>query len=148
LTIPLSLPATITKAGLTDLVALLNKGGFLTPSSPAVEIVNSLSDLTVFAPDSTDFSASYTGWDGLSSADLLSVLQYSISQGPVLYSSRFQNNSEIPTLDGISSRMTEQHGAYYVDASLIKAGDYITSNGVLHILDRFVHVSWPPQKLD
>jgi uncharacterized surface protein with fasciclin (FAS1) repeats len=138
LTIPLSLPATITKAGLTDLVALLNKGGFLTPSSPAVEIVNSLSDLTIFGPNSTDFSASFTGWDGLTSTDTLSILEYSISQGPVLYSSKFRNNSDIPTLDGISSRMTEQNGTFYVDTSRIKDGDYITSNGVLQILDRYV----------
>jgi uncharacterized surface protein with fasciclin (FAS1) repeats len=136
LTIPISFPATITKAGLTDLVALLSKGGFVTPNSPAVTIVNSLSDLTVFGPNSSQFSASFTGWDGLSSADLLSIFQYSISQGPVLYSSAFRNDTKIPTLDGISATMNEQDGQFYVDASLITTRDYLTSNGVLQILDR------------
>jgi uncharacterized surface protein with fasciclin (FAS1) repeats len=145
LTIPISLPATITQAGLTDLVALLNKGGFLMPTSPAVEIVNSLSDLTIFAPNSTDFSASFTGWNGLSSTDTLSVLRYSISQGPVLYSTRFKNNSEIQTLDGLSSHMTQVNGSYYVDMALIKGVDYITSNGVLQILDRYIHILWTYQ---
>ncbi|EXJ57505.1 hypothetical protein A1O7_07853 [Cladophialophora yegresii CBS 114405] len=135
LTIPISFPATITKAGLTDLVALLNKGGFLTPSSPAATIVNSLADLTIFGPNSAQFSASFTGWDGLSSTDLLSILRYSISQGPVLYSSGFQNNTKIPTLDGLSATMIEQNGQFYVDASLITTKDYLTSNGVLQILD-------------
>ncbi|ETI25440.1 hypothetical protein G647_02213 [Cladophialophora carrionii CBS 160.54] len=135
LTIPISFPATITKAGLTDLVALLNKGGFLTPSSPAATIVNSLADLTIFGPNSSRFSASFTGWEGLSSTDLLSILQYSISQGPVRYSSTFQSNTQIPTLDGISATMTEQDGQFYVDASLITTKDYLTSNGVLQILD-------------
>ncbi|OCT47219.1 beta-Ig-H3/fasciclin [Cladophialophora carrionii] len=136
LTIPISSPATITKAGLTDLVALLNKGGFLTPSSPAATIVNSLADLTIFGPNSSQFSASFTGWEGLSSTDLLSILQYSISQGPVRYSSTFQSNTQVPTLDGISATMTEQDGQFYVDASLITTKDYLTSNGVLQILDR------------
>ena len=136
LTIPISFPATVTKAGLTDLVALLNKGGFLTPSSPAVTIVNSLSDLTVFAPNSTQYSASYDGWNGLSSTDLLSVLEYSISEGPVIYSSDFKNNSKIPTLERISMTMTEQNGKFFVDTSLITSRDYLTSNGVLQILDR------------
>ncbi|KIW66132.1 hypothetical protein, variant [Phialophora macrospora] len=135
LTIPISFPATITKAGLTDLVVLLNKGGFVTPSSPAVTIVNSLSDLTIFGPNSSQFSTSFTGWDGLSSTDLLSIFQYSISQGPVLYSSNFRNDTEIPTLDGISATMSEQDGQFYVDASLITTRDYLTSNGVLQILD-------------
>ncbi|KAH0839137.1 hypothetical protein AYO21_04730 [Fonsecaea monophora] len=135
LTIPLSFPATATKVGLTDLVALMSIGGFLKPSSPAVEIVNSLSDLTIFAPNSTRFSAGFTGWDGLSQTDLYSILEYSISQGPVIYSSEFKNNTKIPTLEKISASMTEVDSQFYVDAALIKARDYLTSNGVLQILD-------------
>ncbi|KIW93818.1 uncharacterized protein Z519_05133 [Cladophialophora bantiana CBS 173.52] len=134
LTIPISFPATVTKAGLTDLVALMSIGGFLSPSSPT--IVNSLSDLTIFAPNSSKFSAGFTGWDGLSETDLLSILEYSISQGTVYYSSEFKNNTKIPTLDGISATMTEADGQFYVDTSLIKTRDYLTSNGVLQILDR------------
>ncbi|EXJ87875.1 hypothetical protein A1O1_04802 [Capronia coronata CBS 617.96] len=135
LTIPLSFPATITKAGLTDLIALLNKGGWLNPSSPAVTIVNTLSDLTVFAPNSSQFGASFTGWDGLSATDLLSIFKYSISQRNVQYSSEFKNNSKVPTLDGISATMTEVNNGFYVDASHITTRDYITSNGVLQLLD-------------
>ncbi|EXJ67682.1 uncharacterized protein A1O5_09028 [Cladophialophora psammophila CBS 110553] len=135
LTIPISFPATVTKTGLTDLVALMSIGGFLSPSSPTVNIVNSLSDLTIFAPNSSQFSAGFTGWDGLSQTDLLSILEYSISQGTVYYSSAFKNNTKIPTLDGISATMTEVDGQVYVDTSLIKTRDYLTSNGVLQILD-------------
>lgn len=135
LTIPLSFPATITKAGLTDAIALLNKGGFLDPNSPAVTIVNTVSDLTVWGPNSTQFSADFTGWNGLSTADLQSILRYSISEGPVWYSSTFENNTKVPTLDGISATMTSLNGQFYIDTSLIKARDYLTSNGVLQILD-------------
>ncbi|KIX99739.1 uncharacterized protein Z520_04375 [Fonsecaea multimorphosa CBS 102226] len=130
LTIPVSFPATVTKTGLTDLVALMSIGGFLSPSSPAVNV-----DLTIFAPNSTHFSAGFTGWDGLSQTDLYSILEYSISQGPVIYSSDFKNNTKIPTLDRISATMTEVDGQFYVDAALIKTRDYLTSNGVLQILD-------------
>ncbi|OAP56428.1 hypothetical protein AYL99_09607 [Fonsecaea erecta] len=135
LTIPISFPATVTKTGLTDLVAIMSIGGFLNPSSPAVNIVNSLSDLTIFAPNSTQYSAGYTGWNGLSQTDLYSILEYSVSQGPVIYSSDFKNGTKIPTLDRISATMTELDGQFYVDTSLIKTRDYLTSNGVLQILD-------------
>jgi len=48
LTIPVSVPATITRAGLNDLVALLNKGGWLTPDSQVADIVNGSPDLTMY----------------------------------------------------------------------------------------------------
>ncbi|KIW46738.1 uncharacterized protein PV06_02384 [Exophiala oligosperma] len=135
LTIPISLPATITKAGLTDLIALLNKGGYLTPNSPAVTIVNTLSDLTVWGPNDPRFGASFTGWDGLSDSDKLSIFEYSITQGQVIYSSDFKNNSRFQTLDKLSLTMTNISGGYFVDTSEITTTDYLVSNGVLQILD-------------
>ncbi|KAK5035403.1 hypothetical protein LTS07_002840 [Exophiala sideris] len=136
LTIPISFPATITKAGLTDLIALLNKGGWLTPTSPAATIINTLSDLTVFGPNSPQFGASFTGWDGLTAASLLEIFQYSIIQGEVLYSSQFKNNSKLPTLlNQFSLTLTNISGGFYVDTSLITTTDYLTSNGVLQIID-------------
>ncbi|EXJ82816.1 hypothetical protein A1O3_06631 [Capronia epimyces CBS 606.96] len=136
LTIPISVPATITEAGLTDLIALLDKGGWLDPSSPAVTIINTLSDLSIFAPNNPQFGASFTGWDGLSDTDRLSILEYSISQSDtVIYSSNFRNNTKIATLDRISSTMTNVSGDFYVDSSLITTRDYLTSNGVLQVLD-------------
>ncbi len=138
MTIPQSFPATITQAGLTDLVALLNKGGWLNADSPAVNIVNDLADLTVWGPNSQSFGASFTGWDGLSQDDLNSIFEYSISQGTVVYSSEFKNNSKIPTLEQISATMTELDGQFYIDAAKITTRDYLTSNGVLQILDRYL----------
>lgn len=46
-TIPVSFPATATKAGLNDLIALMNKAGFLGADSPAVAILNAQSDLSM-----------------------------------------------------------------------------------------------------
>ncbi|KAK5048651.1 hypothetical protein LTR84_005742 [Exophiala bonariae] len=134
-TIPISLPATITKAGLNNLVALLNKGGFLNPSSPAASIVNSLSDLTVFGPDDPRFGPTFEGWDGLSEADLLSIFQYSIAQGEVYYSSKFKNDTKIMTLNQTPLTMTESANDVFVDAAQITTRDYIVSNGVLQIIN-------------
>ncbi|KIW18496.1 hypothetical protein PV08_02784 [Exophiala spinifera] len=135
LTIPISLPATITKAGLTNLIALLNKGGYLTPNSPAASIVNTLSDLTVWGPNDPRYGASYTGWDGLSDTDKLSIFEYSIVEGQVIYSSDFKNNSQFQTLDKLPLTMTNISGGYFVDTSQITTTDYLVSNGVLQILD-------------
>ncbi len=136
LTIPISFPATITKAGLTDLIALLTLGGWVDPSSPAVTIINSLSDLTVWGPNNPQFGASFTGWEGLDETSLLEVFEYHVSQGEVIYSSQFRNNSKIPTLDKLSLTMTNISGGFFVDAARITTTDYLTSNGVLQIIDR------------
>ena len=136
LTIPISFPATVTAAGLNDLVALLNKGGWLTPNSPAVTIVNTLSDLTLLGPNDPKYGASFTGWDGLDESDLMSILQYSITQGTVGYSSVLKNNTKYPTLDGISLTVSEIDSDIYVDAAKIKTRDYLCSNGVMQIIDQ------------
>jgi hypothetical protein len=47
LTIPMSFPATITGAGLSNLVALLNKGGWLSNASQILDLVDDQSDLTM-----------------------------------------------------------------------------------------------------
>ena len=135
LTIPISFPATITAANLNDLVALLNKGGWLTPNSPAVTIVNTISDLTIWGPNDPRYGAAYTGWDGLDEQDLLSIFQYSIVQGTVAYSSTLKNNTKYKTLNGEDITTTQIDNDFYVDASKITTRDYICSNGVLQVID-------------
>ena len=136
LTIPVSFPATITQAGLTDLVALLNKGGWLEPTSQAATIVNEFSDLTLMGPNSPDFGATFTGFDGLSQDQLNEIFEYAVIQGTVAYSSTLRNNTKYPTLDkGFLVHITQENGAFYADASKLISTDYLTSNGVLQILD-------------
>lgn len=139
LTIPLSFPSTITRAKLTDLVALLNSGGWLSPSSPAISIVNDLSDLTVFGPNSPQFGAGFTGFDSLSTSELDAIFRYSIVQGvPPLYSSEFRNNTRHPTLQNGTAILFTSDPAnpstFYADAAQITTTDYLTSNGVLQVL--------------
>lgn len=121
---------------MNDFIALLNKGGWLAPNSPAVTLVNTVSDLTVWGPNSAQYGATFTGWDGLSQVELLQIFQYSVTEGEVVYSSDFKNNSKIPTGDKLSLTMTSLDGDFYVDTSRITTTDYLTSNGVLQILDR------------
>lgn len=136
--IPISFPSTITAAGLNNLVALLNKGGWLNPSSPAVGIVNDLSDLTVLGPDNPQFGAGFTGFDALSEDELNDIFRYSIvQQSPPLYSSEFKNNTKHQTLQPDKSvLLTAANGGFYVDAARITKVDYLVSNGVLQVIDQ------------
>ncbi|RMZ77291.1 hypothetical protein DV737_g4463, partial [Chaetothyriales sp. CBS 132003] len=143
LTVPVSFPATAMVAGLEYLVALLSKGRWLNPHDPALTAVETLSDLTVFAPNSPEFGASYTGWNGLNESDLWSIFEYSIVQKhPVAYSTStvLSNNAKLPTLlwpsEKLSVTITQLGTDLYVDAAKIIARDYICSNGVMQVIDQ------------
>ena len=47
LSIPITFPATVSKAGLNDLVVLLEKGGYLNQGASLISEVNDVADLTM-----------------------------------------------------------------------------------------------------
>jgi uncharacterized surface protein with fasciclin (FAS1) repeats len=136
LTIPVSVPATLTGVGLNDLISLLNAGGFLQPGSIAIEIANDVTDLTIFGPNSPAYGASFTGFDTLSQADLNAMFKYGAVVGEVIYSDKLKNNTRFKTLEGSSVTITELNGGIYVDQALITTRDYLTSNGVIQVIDQ------------
>lgn len=92
--------------------------------------------LDSFAPNDPMYSANYTGWDGMSTADLQSIYKYGIVRGMPLYSSELKNNSRYVTLQGASITITWLGDELYIDLSRVVVKDYLTANGVLQVLDR------------
>ena len=117
------------------MIALLNKGGWL--SDPAVaETALYSTDLTSLLPNSPLYGASYTGFEGLSEVDLQSLYQYCILPGQVLYSTDLKNSSKFKTPQGDSITVTRLNDELYIDTSKIIMRDFLTTNGVLQVLDR------------
>lgn len=134
LTIPLTRPATWTKAGLVDMSALLDKGGWL--SDPGVTEIGLYStDLTSLLPDDPAYGASYTGLDGMSKADLDSLFQYSVLPGQVLYSAEMKNNTRYKMPQGNSITITLVDDELYIDTSKVIMRDFLTTKGVVQVLD-------------
>lgn len=133
--IPLTGPATWTKAGLNEMIALLNKGGWL--SDPEVTEIGLYStDLTSLLPNAPAYGASYTGLDGMSEADLDSLFQYSVLPGQVLYSTEMKNNTKYKMPQGNSITITLVDNELYIDSSKVIIRDFLTTNGVVQVLDR------------
>lgn len=135
LTIPLQAPATITQAGLSDLIAFLDIGGWLSNHTIAQAVID-LENLSCFGPNSPQYSSSYTGLQALDSESLLSVFDYALVVGPVAYSSQLKNGTVMKTLSGKDITVTILGNDTYLDASKVIIRDYLTSNGVLQVLDR------------
>ena len=79
------------------------------------------------------------GWEGMSNQALQAVFEYAIVSGTVAYSTSLRNQSTFRTLEGKDVKITVADGETYVDASKVTSRDYLTSNGVLQILDRCVN---------
>lgn len=146
LQIPVSVPSTITKAKLTDLVALLDKGNWLTPNSVAYNLTLYTPDLTILGPNNPQYGADFTGWNGLSQEQLDEIFLYH-AVPRVIYTTDMKNNSQLPTRanKSITARdydsATSSESAIFLDQGLLTGANYITSNGVLHILDRILDPS-------
>ena len=136
LTIPVSFPATISAAGLDDLIALLNNGGWLDPDGIAIQIANAVPDLTIWGPNDPQFGATFTGFEALSRQALDSIFKYSAIKGTAVYSDMFKNNTKFKTMQGESVVITEANDGFYVDQARIKTRDYLCANGVLQVIDQ------------
>lgn len=64
------------------------------------------------------------------------MFEYALVDGVVAYSSSLKNQSTFKTVWGKNVTITVLDGATYVDASKVKSTDYLTSNGVIQVLDR------------
>jgi len=140
LQIPLSFPSTITKANLTHLVALLNKGNWLTPTSIAYKLAVETPDLTILVPNNENYGAHFTGWDGLSQDQLDQIFVYHVLQ-EVVYATSMKNGSQFPTMANLTVTARTYDGgtnesAIFLNNALLTGSNYITSNGVFQVIDR------------
>lgn len=146
LQIPVSFPATITKANLTDLVALLNKGNWLTPDSVAYQLALNTPDITILGPNDPRYGADFTGWNGLSQDQLNEIFMYHVLP-TVEYTPNIQNGSSLMTMANASVIAREYTGinetALFLDQAEVTGTNYITANGVFHILNRTLDPSHP-----
>lgn len=88
-----------------------------------------------FACNDPQYGESFTAWDTLSNQVLLDIIEYGLVDGIVAYSPSLTNQSTFKTEEGEDITITVIDGATYVDASKITSPNYLTSNGVMHILD-------------
>lgn len=139
LQIPLSFPQTITKANLEFLVALLTKGNWIVPGNLANKLALETPDLTILGPNSPDFGADWKGWDGKPQEELDRVFMYHAFPG-VRYADTFNNGTEMKSVMGenvvVHEYSNATDGVVFINDARLKTVNYLTANGVLHVIDR------------
>ena len=140
LTIPAVFSVTFSTLKLTNLLALLNKGGFVDPNLPSFKLINSAPDLSIFAPNEPKYGASYTGFEGLAQEEIRRILNYStVATSPVLYSSEFKNNTKRRNLANLDLLFTNANSKTYVDQAELKFSNFLIANGVLQLTDSILN---------
>lgn len=127
LTIPESDAATAAAANLTALTGALTQ-------AKLVSTVDSLHDVTIFAPSNAAFQAIGSTVGNLSTAQLAQILEYHVINGTVGYSSSL-TNSTLMAVSGGSVTITVENGTVYVNSARVIVPDVLVANGVVHVID-------------
>ena len=70
--------------------------------------------------------------------ELFTLEEYGCVHGEVAYSSRLTDSKKLHTILGSDITITMQNNSIYVNAAKLVDPDYLLSNGVLHVLDRYL----------
>lgn len=128
LTIPESDAATAAAANLTSLAGALTQANL-------VNTVDSLHDVTVFAPSNAAFQAIGSALESLTTQELATILEYHVVNGTIGYSS-YLTNTTLTSVSGGTIRITVENGTVYANGAKVIVPDVLVANGVVHVIDR------------
>ncbi|KAG9234229.1 putative Periostin [Amylocarpus encephaloides] len=127
LTVPESIVSTGVAGNLTSLVGAVTRAN-------AVDAIDSLRDITIFAPSNAAFSRIGSALQNISAADLGNVLNYHVVNGTVGYSS-ILTNTTLRTLQGGEVTVRIENGSVFVNSARVTTPDLLVENGVIHVID-------------
>jgi uncharacterized surface protein with fasciclin (FAS1) repeats len=116
---------------LTSLAGALNTTGLL-------EGISSLTDTTIFAPFNDAFRAIGSAFKTPDTLDLAGILGYHVLPQQVLFSTEFLSEDRMTfgTLQGTNVTVRRDGKQVFVNSARVVIADILTSNGVLHVLDK------------
>lgn len=132
LTIPANDSTTALAANLTALAGALT-------TADLVSTVDTLQDVTIFAPSNAAFAAIQNLAANLTTEQLSAVLTYHVVQGTVGYSSALTSGMMLPTVQGGRVTITLNDGNVFVNSAEVEVADVLVSNGVVHVIDNVLN---------
>jgi len=132
LTLPLDPGFSAIDSNLTALAGALTDTNLLST-------VDSLRDITIFAPSNAAFQNIGSATGSLSTAQLSSILEYHVINNTVGYSTLLTEglaNQSLPTISGASVNVLVEDGKVFVNSAQVIITDIIVSNGVMHVIDK------------
>ncbi|KAL2350254.1 FAS1 domain-containing protein [Cryomyces antarcticus] len=144
LNVPVNILETIPKAGWQYFIPLLTYPGFLsTAFASVIANLSSLNDTTYLIINSAQAVADVQRipYNTYTNASLVSLLEYYCLDSIVAYSSLLKDGSTFQTIQGNNVTITVENGSTYVNDAKIIDRDFLTSNGVIHVIGGCVNYS-------
>ncbi|KAL8959511.1 MAG: hypothetical protein Q9193_003640 [Seirophora villosa] len=132
LTIPQNVSSTAVAAGLSGVAGALTRANL-------VDAVDSLNDVTIFAPNNSAFQAIGSALPNMTTSMLASILQYHVVNGTVAYSSSLEDGQTVPAMMGGDLRITVVDGDVFVNSARVVLPDVLVANGVVHVIDNVLN---------
>lgn len=140
LTMPQMYGSTVTAANLNDYVGLLETTKFVKPGHiPLLLAIDILPDMTLFCPNSPQYSSDYTGLEHLTYQQQLEILGYHQVNGSLLYSTNLTNGSSFTTTMGANlTAWLGGDGSLYINDAKVTQTDLLYANGVVQVIDKLL----------
>lgn len=135
LVLPETISDTLTTANLTSLRGALTNTDLL-------DAVDSMPDVTIFAPSTQAFQDIGSALGNLSAEDTTNILTYHVVNGTVGYSSGIENGTTLTALNGETLTITiGEEGRIFVNNARVIIADVLVANGVVHVIDEVLNPS-------
>jgi uncharacterized surface protein with fasciclin (FAS1) repeats len=123
-------------ANATNFLLALGRAGLL-------EEVESLDQVTIFAPEDSAFQTVENSIDSLSKADLTAMLKYHIVPNNISYSTGLKNGTTFETMEGQDIKINIPRRTFIQNARVVQT-DVLVKNGVVHIIDQVMSPKFTP----
>ncbi|GAB1312177.1 hypothetical protein MFIFM68171_02387 [Madurella fahalii] len=136
LTVPATPAQTAINTGLTSLAGALTNAGLVDP-------VNSLTDVTIFAPSNDAFEAIGSALGTIAPQDLANILGYHVLAQQVRFSTDLLSADQmtLSTLQGQNITVRRDGTQLFVNSARVLIADVLVTNGVVHVLDNVLNPS-------
>ncbi|KAK1825777.1 hypothetical protein QBC39DRAFT_42415 [Podospora conica] len=135
LTVPPNVAQTAINTGLTSLAGAAT-------AAQLIDGLNSLSDLTIFAPNNDAFEAIGSAVTTLPPQTLANILNYHILPRGVRFSTDLiaaGSPVQFTTSQGQNLTVSRLNGQLFVNSARVLIPDIITANGVVHVIDNVLN---------
>lgn len=132
LTVPANISTSALKANLTAFAGALVKANM-------VQALDTMKDVTVFAPNNAAFKAIGSNASSLTPTQLAAILKYHVVKGKICYSTDLKNGQKLKALDGNELSVTvEGNGDIFINSAKVVVPNALVANGVAHVIDKCV----------
>ncbi|KAL8669573.1 MAG: hypothetical protein Q9168_005842 [Polycauliona sp. 1 TL-2023] len=126
-----------------------------------VDTVQSLKDITIFAPNNSAFNSIGSALPNLTMSQLADILSYhgkppsphhkvhffstnyltpsQVVNGTVAYSSMLKNDMTVPSLKGGDLKITMEDDSVFVNSAKVLIPNVLIANGVIHVIDNVLN---------